>query len=66
MKRVYLQLLLATIFVLTLEARAQETLVPNGATWRWRKGTNEVSNPIADWRTNGFEDATWLTGPVPL
>lgn len=45
---------------------AQETIVPNGASWRWRKGTNEVSNPTSLWRGIGFNDATWSTGNAPF
>jgi hypothetical protein len=45
---------------------AQDTIITNGATWRWRPGTNEVSTPFTAWRTNGFNDATWLTGTAPF
>jgi len=45
---------------------AQETVLTNGATWRWSKGTNEVSDPITAWRTNGFNDATWPSGSAPF
>ena len=47
-------------------AAQNETVIPYGATWLWRKGTNEVSNPVSAWRTNGFPDAGWLTGPAPF
>lgn len=43
-----------------------EIVVTNGASWLWRKGTNEVSNPISAWRTNGFPNTGWLTGPAPF
>ncbi|MGC3959053.1 MAG: hypothetical protein QM813_14255, partial [Verrucomicrobiota bacterium] len=46
--------------------QAQETVLSNGATWRWRKGTNEVSTPTTAWRTNGFNDAAWPTGNAPF
>lgn len=45
---------------------AQETLIPNGAQWRWRQGTNEVSSPNTLWRSAGFNDSTWLTGNMPF
>jgi hypothetical protein len=45
---------------------AQEILIPNNSTWRWRPGTNEVSTPTSAWRTNGFNDASWLTGAAPF
>lgn len=47
-------------------ARAQETLIPTGASWRWRKGTNEVSNPNNLWRGAGFNDASWSVGNGPF
>ena len=48
-------------------ARAQDvTLIPKGAVWRWRKGTNEVSSPTTAWRQPGFNDASWLTGSMPF
>src|SRR5690349_24328053 len=45
---------------------AQETVIPNGAQWRWRKGTNEVSNPNTLWRGIGFNDAAWSLGNAPF
>ena len=45
---------------------AQETIIPNGASWRWLPGTNEVSTPFTAWRTNGFDDSTWLAGLTPF
>lgn len=47
-------------------AQTQETLVPLGASWRWQKGTNEVSSPTTAWRQPGFNDSSWLTGPMPF
>jgi hypothetical protein len=45
---------------------AQEILIPNGAQWRWRKGTNEVSNPTTLWRATGYNDSTWPVGNAPF
>lgn len=45
---------------------AQENAITNGATWRWRPGTNEASTPFTAWRTNRFNDSSWLTGPAPF
>ncbi|MFO7621950.1 MAG: spore maturation protein, partial [Bacteroidales bacterium] len=39
---------------------------PHGASWRWRKGTNEVSHPTTAWRQPGFNDSAWLTGAMPF
>lgn len=47
-------------------AQATLTLVPEGAVWRWRKGTNEASNPVAAWRERAFDDSAWPTGPAPF
>ncbi len=45
---------------------AQENVITNGSTWRWRPGTNEASTPFTAWRTNGFNDSTWLVGTAPF
>ncbi|MEJ5238183.1 MAG: lamin tail domain-containing protein [Limisphaera sp.] len=42
------------------------TLIPTGAAWRWRKGTNEASNPISAWRQVAFNDAGWTVGSAPF
>lgn len=49
-----------------LRIHGQETVIPNGAAWRWRRGTNEVSNPTTLWRTAGFDDSTWSLGNAPF
>ena len=60
-------LLVAAFMLSTLPAiQAQEIMVANGASWRWRKGTNEVSTPNNLWRNNGFNDSTWQTGAAPF
>lgn len=45
---------------------AQEAIIPNGAQWRWRKGTSEVSSPNTLWRGVGFNDAAWPLGTAPF
>jgi hypothetical protein len=52
--------------MLALDLGAQEILIPNGADWRWRKGTNEVSSPASLWRATGYNDSTWPVGPAPF
>ncbi len=52
--------------VAVVSATAQETLVPTGSFWRWRKGTNEVSSPTTAWRNNGFNDSAWTIGSAPF
>ncbi|MBM3934189.1 MAG: hypothetical protein FJ319_07795 [SAR202 cluster bacterium] len=43
------------------QAQAAPTqLIANGETWRYFKGTTE---PPADWKEVGFNDAVWLLGP---
>ncbi|MBE3123602.1 MAG: lamin tail domain-containing protein, partial [Planctomycetes bacterium] len=47
---------------------ASTTLITNGSTWDYRKGTSEASSPIGAWRQLGFiEDASWFTSaPAPV
>src|SRR4051794_14011127 len=63
--KTFLLLALAFSFA-SVHLLAQENVITNGSTWRWRPGTNEVSTPFTAWRTNGFNDATWLTGTAPF
>src|SRR5262245_29471043 len=60
-------LLLLIILVGLGSAQAHaEMLVPTGATWRWRPGTNEASSPINLWREISFGDADFNPGPAPF
>jgi hypothetical protein len=59
-------LVIITAAVSVPAACAQETLIPTGASWRWRKGTNEVSSPNTLWRGTGFNDAGWSLGNAPF
>lgn len=52
--------------LLPASALTQQTLLPFGAAWRYRKGTNEVSSPTSAWRSRGFDAATWPLGPAPF
>jgi len=61
-----LVLIAALIELSALGIQAQETLIPTGATWRWRKGTNEVSTPNTLWRGIGFNDSTWSSSNAPF
>ncbi|MFM1767836.1 MAG: hypothetical protein RJA22_365 [Verrucomicrobiota bacterium] len=45
---------------------ANTTLVASGQSWRWRKGTNEASQPTTAWRQRVFDDAAWATAPLPI
>ncbi len=40
-----------------------ETMVPLGATWKYKA---DGSNQGTAWRTSGFNDATWSSGPAEL
>jgi hypothetical protein len=43
------------------------TYLSPGATWSYRKGTSEASNPIGAWRGLTFaEDTSWLSGVTPI
>lgn len=41
-------------------------LIPKGARWRYFKGFSEASSPISAWRQRGFQDSSWLEGPMPI
>lgn len=49
-----------------MTASQAQALVTTGATWRYRKGTNEFSAPVEFWRNRAFTDASWSTGPAPF
>jgi hypothetical protein len=45
----------------------QVSYLDAGETWTYRKGTSEASNPISDWRQQGFaQDASWLSGAAVI
>ncbi|MEM7231517.1 MAG: CotH kinase family protein, partial [Planctomycetota bacterium] len=44
----------------------QNALVPEAATWRYFKGTEEASSPRSAWRQVGFDDGSWLSGRAVL
>lgn len=52
--------------ILSFPVFGQEIVITNGATWRWRPGTNEASTPYTAWRTNGFNDSSWPAGAAPF
>jgi hypothetical protein len=43
--------------------QAAVTLLPAGATWRYFDQTNDLGTT---WRSNGFNDASWASGPAFL
>ncbi len=51
----------------TVTQTATTYVAAGSAGWRYRKGTSEASSPITAWRAAAFtEDATWLTGALPI
>jgi hypothetical protein len=42
------------------------TLVPESSTWRYFKGMTEPSATQGAWRLLGFDDSSWLSGPVAI
>ena len=54
---------LVAVFWSQLQA---ETLIPQGAIWRWRPGTNEASAPVTAWRTVDFQDTQFASAPAPF
>lgn len=43
-----------------------QVLVSTNATWSYRKGTSEASQPAEAWRLDGFDDAEWGRGEAPF
>lgn len=44
-------------------APVEETLVANGANWKWRYSSTALPS---DWNATAFDDSTWATGAAPL
>ncbi|MEW6157565.1 MAG: lamin tail domain-containing protein [Verrucomicrobiota bacterium] len=63
----FLRLGLLCLFLVlpALRARA-EFLVSTNSAWNFRKGTNEVSSPVSEWRKETFDDSAWPNGPAPF
>ncbi|HEX7860941.1 MAG TPA: lamin tail domain-containing protein [Verrucomicrobiae bacterium] len=53
------------MFACVLSVAAGE-LIPDGAQWRYFKGTTEASSPTFNWRGVAFNDSAWLPGPTPI
>lgn len=50
----------------TADSSSGTTLLANGATWRYFKGTAEPSAAVGAWRLLNFNDSQWLTGRAPI
>ncbi|MEJ0091479.1 MAG: CotH kinase family protein [Limisphaerales bacterium] len=60
-------ILAGLILAVTLFSANATTFVTTNSTWKYLKGTAEASSPDnTAWRTNGFNDAGWLTGQSPF
>src|SRR5687767_10609300 len=57
--------LLLLVFSLARFSSA-EMVFERGASWRWRAGTTEASEPISAWREANFNDAEFATGAAPF
>lgn len=45
----------------------QQSFIPQGSVWNYRKGTSEASSPIHAWTAPNFvEDGTWTPGTAPI
>ncbi|MCB1097842.1 MAG: lamin tail domain-containing protein, partial [Verrucomicrobiae bacterium] len=45
----------------------EATLLPQGSSWKFRRGDSEASDPIDAWRGEEFvEDGTWFAGLTPI
>ena len=55
----------ALMFAPAVAFQAAE-IIPLGATWKYRLGTQEASSPISAWRQIVFDDSAWdAGGPIP-
>src|SRR5262245_36509741 len=59
------------IFVLglllsSLAAAAPIPVINTSETWKYFIGTQEASLPTNAWRTTGYNDSGWLSGPAPI
>ncbi len=43
-----------------------EIILEPNATWKYFKGLAEPSDPVSEWRTLGFNDASWESGQTPM
>ncbi len=59
-------LFILALWSFAIPAAAQLTLIPTGSTWSYRKGTNEVSNPVTLWRATNFNAAAWPVATAPF
>src|SRR4051794_15712616 len=65
--RTRIVLFLAALFLSTYTHQAGQTvLIPYGATWKYRMGYSEASNPTNAWRALAYSDSAWLNGQAPI
>lgn len=62
----FLSILTSLLFFNNASGQVTTTLLPNGSTWKYAKGTAEASNPVSAWRQEAFSDVTWLNGVTPF
>jgi hypothetical protein len=53
-------------FSVLIQSAEAASLVATNTTWRLFKGRTEASSPVTAWRTNGFNDATFVNAPAPF
>jgi len=58
--------LVLTGLCVSAAAQTYTTLIPAGATWNYRKGTAEASDPRTAWREVDFNDGGWSAGAAPI
>jgi len=52
--------------LLPVEGPIDLAVVERGATWRYRKGSTEASDPATAWRRLSFNDGGWNQGAAPF
>ncbi|MBN1676275.1 MAG: CotH kinase family protein [Kiritimatiellae bacterium] len=64
--KLILALLLVAALVCAAPYAQATTIIPQGAAWRYFKGTAEASVPRHMWRLPQFDDSAWMEGNAPF
>ena len=65
-KRQFCPILLTAGLAFLARPARTEIIAASNSVWAYFKGTSEASSPLDAWRTNTFDDSSWLRGAAPF
>jgi hypothetical protein len=66
MRKLSFALYLSSFWLMLAGSAPAAQLFNFGTNWSYFLGTTEASTPTSAWRSNNFNDSSWLSGPTPI